>query len=115
MLYGDQAYIFYLLCSFVWMVTELRDEERALLTAYSAWDFGYSTPIVIMPMPIVVGDTTGSRFYQQPAMRGTAPPAEGEAQWKEGQPTPPYQGVAGTASPPKAVKSTPRDDPQLVV
>ena len=112
--------MFYLLCSFVWAVSGLSEDERLQLTAYSNWDFGYSIPVIIMP--VVVGDTSaaaGRGFYQQPPTRPSAPtaagPADVEGQRKAGPPTPPYHGEASTTFPPKTARGSPRQDPHFIV
>ena len=110
----------------------LRDDERALLAAYSNWDFGYYTPVIIMPV-VIAGDAAGREglgFFAPPHSRTAQPSGRGAADAdvggtaKEGQPpatAASYQGgtPAGGVLPPKghkaAAPSGPRHDPNFVV
>ena len=115
-----QLYILYLLFSFVWTVCQLREEERVLLQAYSNWDFGYYSPVIVMPVIVAAPDFMRPAGYQQqqPYPQSDVATAD-EGQKKEGmQQQPPQQPAAyraaGTfaASPPKASKGLP---PSVVV
>lgn len=70
------AYIFMLLCSFIYTVSCLDEQEILLLRAYSNWDFGYYTPVVIMPVIVATSpeQLANVGYYQQPA-EGPAPTA----------------------------------------
>ena len=102
-----QAYIFYLLCSFIWTASELSEEERLALVAFSAWDFGYSQPVIIAPIVVVPADTYG--YYQRPLQRD--PPAaaaantSGTGQRPEGAPEEAHKAPSGPVSSPGASRA----------
>ena len=108
--YAAPAYIFYLLCSFIHTASELSEEERLALVAFSAWDFGYSQPVIIAPIVVVPADTYG--YYQRPVMR--EPPAaaaaasvSAAAQRPEGVPEEAHKAPGGPVSSPGASRRVP--------